>query len=167
MCVSGRGRVISKRDIENNPGPYPVYSSQTSNDGIFGLLGTYDFEGEYVTWTTDGANAGTVFHRTGKFNCTNVCGTLERRSDASKDINMRYLAQVLGQVAKSYVVQVGNPKLMNKEVVRIPIPVPSLSAQVAIVDDLHAERTLVEANRELIKRFEKKIQDCIARVWRS
>ena len=167
LCVSGRGRVISKRDIENNPGPYPVYSSQTSNDGIFGLLGTYDFDGEYVTWTTDGANAGTVFHRTGKFNCTNVCGTLERRSDASKDINMRYLAQVLGQVAKSYVVQVGNPKLMNKEVVRIPIPVPSISAQVAIVDDLQAERTLVETNRELIKRFEKKIQDCIARVWRS
>ncbi|MCY4081655.1 MAG: N-6 DNA methylase [Caldilineaceae bacterium] len=165
LCVSGRGRVISKRDIENNPGPYPVYSSQTSNDGIFGLLGTYDFDGEYVTWTTDGANAGTVFHRTGKFNCTNVCGTLERRSDASKDINMRYLAQVLGQVAKSYVVQVGNPKLMNKEVVRIPIPVPSLSAQVSIVDDLQAERALVETNRELMKRFEKKIQDCIARVW--
>lgn len=31
-----------------------------------GYLDTYDFEGEYITWTTDGANAGTVFYRNGK-----------------------------------------------------------------------------------------------------
>ncbi len=165
LCVPGRGRVISRRDIENDPGPYPVYSSQTSNRGIFGYLGTYDFDGEYVTWTTDGANAGTVFHRTGQFNCTNVCGTLKRRTDAETTIDMRYLAQVLGQVAKSYVVQVGNPKLMNKEVVKIHVPVPELATQQSIVEGLQVEWALVDANRELIGRFEKKIQDTIARVW--
>ena len=45
-----------------------------------GYLNTYDFEGEYVTWTTDGANAGTVFYRKGKFNCTNVCGTIQPKN---------------------------------------------------------------------------------------
>jgi len=35
------------------------------------------FDGEYLNWTTDGANAGTVFYRRGKFNVTNVCGLLE------------------------------------------------------------------------------------------
>ena len=69
----GRGRVISNIEIGTNSGNYPVYSSQTENEGIMGYLNTYDFEGEYVTWTTDGANAGTVFYRKGKFNCTNVC----------------------------------------------------------------------------------------------
>ena len=165
LCEPGRGRVISRRDIENDPGPYPVYSSQTSSNGVFGYLGTYDFDGEYVTWTTDGANAGTVFHRKGKFNCTNVCGTLKRRADTVTSINMQFLAQVLGQVAKSYVVQVGNPKLMNKEVVKIPVPVPSLKTQDSIVNGLQAEKALVDANRELIERFEKKILDAIARVW--
>ena len=165
LCESGRGRVISRRDIENNPGPYPVYSSQTSNHGIFGYLGTYDFEGEYVTWTTDGANAGTVFHRTGKFNCTNVCGTLRRRRDGKQPVEMLFLAQVLGQVAKSYVVQVGNPKLMNKEVVKIPVPVPPLATQKVIVDGLQSEQALVDANRELIERFERKIRAAIAKVW--
>ena len=29
----GRGRVISKIEIQKNPGPYPVFSSQTSNNG--------------------------------------------------------------------------------------------------------------------------------------
>ena len=118
LCELGRGRVISNQDIDANPGPYPVYSSQTSNNGVFGCLGSYDFDGEYVTWTTDGANAGTVFYRTGKFNCTNVCGTLKCKENAVSKTNMKYLAQVLGQIAKPYVVQVGNPKLMNKEVAR-------------------------------------------------
>jgi len=42
ICELGRGRVISKKDMENNPGTYPVYSSQTTDSGIFGYLGTYD-----------------------------------------------------------------------------------------------------------------------------
>lgn len=63
----GRGRVISTLEISKQECPtYPVYSSQTSNNGIMGYLDTYDFEGEYITWTTDGANAGTVFYRNGK-----------------------------------------------------------------------------------------------------
>ena len=165
LCETGRGRVISRRDINNNPGPYPVYSSQTSNGGLFGRLGTYDFDGEYVTWTTDGANAGTVFHRIGKFNCTNVCGTLKRRVDFVNRIDMRFLAQVLGQVAKSYVIQVGNPKLMNKEVAKIPVSVPSLGIQQAIVTELEAEQALVGANRGLIERFEQKIHAAIGRAW--
>lgn len=59
----GRGRVISNIEIGENSGEYPVYSSQTENNGIMGYLNSYDFEGQYVTWTTDGANAGTVFYR--------------------------------------------------------------------------------------------------------
>ena len=74
----GRGRVISSVEIDRQKHPlYPVYSSQTSNNGIMGYLDNYMFDGEYITWTTDGANAGTVFYRKGKFNCTNVCGTLK------------------------------------------------------------------------------------------
>ena len=78
---------------------------------------------------------------------------------------MRFLAQVLGQVAKSYVIQVGNPKLMNKEVAKIPISIPPLETQRAIATEIEAERALVNANRELIERFEKKIQETIGRVW--
>ena len=53
----GRGRVISSVEIERQKHPqYPVYSSQTSNDGIMGYLDEYMFDGEYITWTTDGVN---------------------------------------------------------------------------------------------------------------
>jgi type I restriction enzyme S subunit len=62
----GRGRVISHEYIAENPGHHPVYSSQTESEGVMGYIGTYDFEGDYITWTTDGANAGTVSRRLGR-----------------------------------------------------------------------------------------------------
>jgi type I restriction enzyme M protein len=44
-------------------------------------------------------------------------------------------------------------------------PLPPLVTQQAIVAEIKAEQTLVNANRELIARFEKKIEDSLARVW--
>ena len=45
------------------------------------------------------------------------------------------------------------------------IPIPPLVTQRAIIDDIEAEQALVAANRELINRFEQKIQATLARVW--
>ena len=35
-----RGRVISKKYLEEHSGDFPVYSSQTKNDGIIGKIDT-------------------------------------------------------------------------------------------------------------------------------
>jgi len=45
------------------------------------------------------------------------------------------------------------------------LPLPPLATQQAIVAEIEAEQALVAANRELIARFEKKIQATLARVW--
>jgi type I restriction enzyme M protein len=45
------------------------------------------------------------------------------------------------------------------------IPLPPLSTQQTIVAEIETEQALVGANRELIARFEKKIQATLARVW--
>ena len=45
------------------------------------------------------------------------------------------------------------------------IPLPPLATQQTIVAEIEAEQSLVAANRELIARFEKKIQATLARVW--
>ena len=55
---------------------------------------------------------------------------------------------------------------LNSEIVRgVKIPLPPLATQQAIVAEIEAEQALVNANRELIARFEKKIQATLARVW--
>lgn len=153
LCEMGRGRVISKRDIEENPGEYPVYSSQTTDNGCFGYLGSYDFDGEYVTWTTDGANAGTVFYRDGKFNCTNVCGTLKKKADI--EIDMKFLAKVLDKVAWKYVIQVGNPKLMNNVMGDIEIPLPPADVQNKIVEEIEIKQNAIDAAKKVIKNLER------------
>lgn len=144
ICTLGRGRVISQIDLAEHPGLYPVYSSQSKDEGIFGYLDTFDFEGEYVTWTTDGAYAGTVFYRSGRFNCTNVCGTLRPKSEA---LSMRYLALVLSTRTNRYVSYIGNPKLMNNVMAKIPLPLPSHNEQKAIARclDAHDARIRAEA----------------------
>ena len=45
------------------------------------------------------------------------------------------------------------------------IPLPPLATQQAVVAEIEAEQALVAANRELITRFEKKIQTTLERIW--
>ena len=150
LCYVGRGRVISQFDLEDNA-DYPVYSSQTSNDGIMGYLSTFDFDGEYVTWTTDGANAGTVFHRIGKFNCTNVCGTLLSKGQ----VYPLFLSKQLGFIAKRHVSYVGNPKLMNNIMAKIEIEYPTdINEQKKISRVLTTVDSAIAKTNSIIKKYE-------------
>ena len=57
------------------------------------------------------------------------------------------------------------PQLPIRSLNEARIPIPPLAKQQAIVAEIEAEQALVAANRELITRFEKKIQATLARVW--
>ncbi len=122
MFLVTRGYVLpatETRVIADDINKYPVFSSQTANNGLMGYYKDYLYENA-VTWTTDGANAGTVKYRQGKFYCTNVCGVLlSNKIKASKMI-----AEALNRVAKKYVSYVGNPKLMNNVMAEITIKLP-------------------------------------------
>jgi hypothetical protein len=50
-------------------------------------------------------------------------------------------------------------------VLELAILHPPLATQQTIVAEIEAEQALVAANRELIERFEKKIQATLGRVW--
>jgi len=131
ICQINRGKVMSKDYLRNNAGEYPVYSSQTADDGVFGRINTYDYDGEYLTWTTDGANAGSIFYRNGKFSITNVCGLLKVKVDG---VNTKFLAYILATVSKQYVsAGMGNPKIMSNVMEKIKILIPPLAVQQEIV----------------------------------
>ena len=57
------------------------------------------------------------------------------------------------------------PGITRDDVLRLAISFPPLETQQAIVSEIEAEQTLVNANRELIERFEKKIRAAVGRVW--
>lgn len=115
-----RGRVISKEEMEEKY-RYPVYSSQTKNDGCMGYIDTYDFDISALTWTTDGANAGTVFYRDGKFNCTNVCGVLIPR----KDLYLKYFVySIQVSATPNKRLDTNGYKIMSNEMKNISVVVP-------------------------------------------
>jgi type I restriction enzyme M protein len=55
--------------------------------------------------------------------------------------------------------------IAKAQLLSINIPLPPLPTQQAIVAEIEAEQALVASNRELITRFEKKIQVTLARIW--
>lgn len=125
-----------------------------------GYIDTFDYDGELITWTTDGANAGTVFHRTGRFNCTNVCGILEAKGP---NIAMRYFAYLLDVVTKFYKrADTNGYKIMSNEMAQIAILLPPLSEQQEIADYLDTKTAKID---EAIKRIDEQIADL--RAYRS
>ena len=145
-----RGYVLStNKTVERPDGyyKYPVYSSQTQNNGIMGYYSEYLFN-EAITWTTDGANAGEVNLRRGKFYCTNVCGVLINEEGYSNDC----IASIINMVAKSHVSYIGNPKLMNNVMAEINICIPSSieeqQAIATILSDMDKEIADLEAQRD-------------------
>lgn len=129
----GRGRVIAQTELKED-GEFPVYSSQTMSDGCLGYLDTYDFDADQLTWTTDGANAGTVFLRRGKYNCTNVCGTL---LPCSPKIEIRYQKYSLEYISFYHKrADTNGYKIMNNEMAAIKTIVPPIDTQRRIADFL-------------------------------
>jgi type I restriction enzyme S subunit len=142
-----RGDVLAMplvMDQRSSEAPYPVYSSQTKNQGLAGYYSKFLYE-DAITWTTDGANAGEVNYRVGKFYCTNVCGVLLN----SEGYANLCIAALLNTVTRSHVSYVGNPKLMNGVMSKITIPLPSIAEQQRIADCLSSldTRIATESNQ--------------------
>nr|WP_318681765.1 restriction endonuclease subunit S [uncultured Treponema sp.] len=137
----GRGRVIAQTELDEH-GKYPVYSSQTKDNGCLGYINTYDFDINQLTWTTDGANAGTVFLRKGKHNCTNVCGTLQLKQTSNILLFYKYALEYLTIFNKR--ADTNGFKIMNNEMAKIITLLPPKSTQQRIASYLDKKCSKIE-----------------------
>ena len=144
-----RGQVLaaSLTTPEKNRGNiYPVYSSQTKDNGLLGYYSEYLFENA-ITWTTDGANAGTVNFRPGRFYSTNVNGVLINENGYA----CYAVSEIINKVAYKYVSKVGNPKLMNNVMAEINIMITPN------IDELKQISKLIEAYNQYITLHQRKL----------
>lgn len=129
----GRGKVISKKTLEENPGPYPVYSSSGLGTGEFGRYAEFMFDSEQITWSVDGG--GRFFYRTAhKYSVTNVSGWMEVLDNSS--IITKYLFHVLDSAWQTKTfdyVHKAHPSVIRVE---YSIALPPLEVQRAIVEVL-------------------------------
>jgi type I restriction enzyme S subunit len=139
----GRGNVISKKDMEADPGPYPVYSSAQNNDGRIGSYNKFMFDEELITWSVDGG--GYVFYRPHhKFSVTNIGGYL-RILDGTKFM-YPFLAAVLQKLHSQHVFDWQNkahPSVIRKLYNNIPLV--SLPEQKRIVDVVFSVDSYIDA----------------------
>jgi type I restriction enzyme M protein len=152
---SGRGLVQANM----KDGPYPVYGG----NGKAGTHSEYFLEVPNVVIGRVGAYCGAVHITEPKAWVTDNALYV---TEFKQGIELGYLAQLLIQQNLNQFAKVGGqPSISQTTVYERTIPLPPLATQQAIVAEIEAEQALVAANRELIARFEKKIQATLARVW--
>jgi len=122
-----------------------------------------------VLYIKDGANTGlaAINTLTEKFSLLSSVAVMRGKLEM---LDNRYLAFFLNsdrgrQIMLSMISGVAITRLTLTKLNSALIPLPPLATQQAIVAEIEAEQALVAANRELIARFEKKIQATLARVW--
>ncbi len=96
-----------------------------------------------------------------------ACAVFQLKGD---NVDSRYIFRILQSryedLRKVSEDRGGNQSNLSAQVLKnYSIPLPPLAKQQAIVAEIEAEQALVAANRELITRFEHKIQATLARIW--
>ena len=145
-------------------GPFPYYGAS----GVVDYVDDYIFDDDILLVSEDGANliarsTPIAFSVSGKCWVNNHAHVLRFKSLGTQKLVEVYLNAVS---IEDFVTGSAQPKLNQQALNSIPVPMPhDIATQHQIVGELESEQALVEANRELIDRFEKKIQDTLARVW--
>jgi restriction endonuclease S subunit len=75
------------------------------------------------------------------------------------------LSDTFNESIRGFYERASIPNINRSQLFSVQIPLPPLATQQAIVAEIEAEQALVAANRELITRFEQKIQAALARIW--
>lgn len=160
---------ITKTYLEKNKGNYPVYSGQTENNGLFGMLNTYKYDFPTLTWATYGVHAGTLFKRTGKYNIgRNNCG-LKLKEDYSNSILLDYIKftgeSIFKKNAKG---DIGGhrslPQVLVKEI-EVPIPFDEngnidIEKQKEIIEKFE----YIESLKSKISAYKKQIEELSVEV---
>lgn len=140
-------------------GPFPVYGG----NGVNGHHSEFLFESPTVVIGRVGAYCGAVHLTEPKSWVTDNALYVK---ELLKPIDLTFLALSLRAINLNQYAKVGGqPSISQSIVLERGLPFPDLATQQDIVAEIGAEQALVAANRELISRFENKIQATLARVW--
>lgn len=132
---------------------YPVYSNAITNNGLYGFLKSYDYDGEYLTVTARGY-IGYSVARNGKFSTIGRLLTLKPKNNISCYLASEYINEFVNFAIES----TGVPQLTAPQIAKYSIIIPkSITEQTAIAtalsdtDALLAELEKLLAKKQAIK----------------
>lgn len=147
-----RGRVISSVDLAKYPGVFPVYSSSSQKNGLFGCYDRYDFDEELITWSVDGG--GYFFYRPKhKFSVTNVSGVLKINKPELFDYKFLYYNLAFQHASQYYdYSDKAHPSVIKKQYL---IPKIDLDEQRKIASILSKLDEAITQTEQLIGKYKK------------
>lgn len=89
--------MYTKEYCKEHKGSIPLYSGNT--EGVFDMVDTYDYDGEYLTWAKDGL-AGYMMLHYGKFSLTGHRGILIPK-EKCVNIDLKYVKYVLEPIFRA------------------------------------------------------------------
>lgn len=166
----GRRVPIRLKDRETRHGSFPYYGAS----GIIDYIDDYLFDGRYLLIAEDGANlisrsTPIAFEATGKFWVNNHAHVIQSLGDF---IPLNYLNRYFNFIDLTpYITGSAQPKLNQKNLNRILIPIPPLNEQRRIVSEIekltaHSKRAR-EALDDVPKLIERFKQSVLAAAFRG
>ena len=158
ICDLYQPKTITGQDLIED-GPYLVFGA----NGVIGRYNQYNHEEAEVLITCRGATCGTINKSEPK---SWVTGNAMVAKPKDGRLSKEFLFSLLkGSDLGPTISGSAQPQITRQGLSPFEIPLPPLATQQAIVAEIEAEQALVAANRELITRFEQKIQATLARIW--
>lgn len=157
----GRGDIISKKDIEEDTGTNPVYSSSIFKKGLFGKREKYMFDEELITWSIDGG--GHFFYRPKhKFSITNVSGYMKLNINK---LNYKFISEQLQLLHLSlrfdYTMK-AHPSVIRDLYV---LSIPTLSEQNKIAELLFSIDKKIDLEKEQLENYKEYKKGLMQRMF--
>lgn len=144
-------------------GSYPYYGAT----GILDYVNQYIFSERLVLVGEDGAKWGsgdkTAFIAEGKYWVNNHAHVL--RPDQNKLIDIFLVYMLVQRDLSSFITGITVPKLNQKKLCSIKIPLPPLDIQKEIVSEIEGYQKIIDGAKQVIEQNEIKIKKRIDEVW--
>ena len=132
-----------------NKGEYPVYSA--SNREALTFINTFDFDGEYLTWATNGF-AGYMKIITGKFSINSDRGLLKPKSNK---LNIKYIKHILEPILR----EIAKGRIGEKREDEFTKVYPSMIEHLSIPIPINKKGEIAPKTQEEIASLHFKIEE--------
>lgn len=165
ICENLDSKRVPITASDREEGIYPYYGAS----GIVDYINDFIFDEDLLLVSEDGANllarvTPIAFSVSGKIWVNNHAHVLKFNNENTQKFVEVYLNQI---DLSNYITGAAQPKLSQRNLNIIDIPLPPLPIQHQIIESINEEISIVEQNKCLIKIFENKIKDKISEVWGS
>jgi type I restriction enzyme S subunit len=160
-CKGPNAATLTKEYVGSNTGDFPVYSGQTENEGLLGMIDDYafGFAAPVIFVTTVGARAMTTRLVSGKFSLSQNCALIIPRT---AKLSVQYYNGVLRRLfdfERRSISLIMQPSLRFEDLHKFRVPRPPAPEQRAIAEYLDRETGKIDKMIEKVEAASEKLQE--------